>query len=263
MTTPFDRAVGLPSIARGQVRAAGLDGCRAGWIAAFAFGDAVRPAGTGLRLFDDVQRVVSWSDEQAVRPVVAVDVPIGLPATGGLRECDRQARARLGRRWMCVFEVPDRDLIGHEFEAAREIVHRRREARPGEALHVPTRQTVQITDKIRDVDRILCQDPSRERWLFEVHPEVSFRELAGEDLPRKKTAAGKKHRLALLRDRFPDVEKRLCAAPWRRREVAYDDMLDAYIALWSALRFSRGTSHYIELGDGKRDDHRLLERIVV
>jgi predicted RNase H-like nuclease len=244
-----------------QISAAGIDGCRAGWVAAVAFGRIDESARTALQLFADVDQVVSWRSAQRGEPIIAIDVPIGLPRAAGLRECDRQARAALGSRRACVFEVPDRELIGQGFEAARQTVRRRREAQPGKAFRVLTRQAVNIAGRIAEVDRVLCRDRSQERWLVEVHPEVSFRELAGEELPSKKTPAGKKRRLGLLRRQFPDIAREVRAAPWRRGQVAYDDMLDAYAALWSALRFSRGSHR--ELGNGHRDEHGLLERVVV
>ena len=162
---------------------------------------------------------------------------------------------------MCVFEPPDRELFGHDFAAARAIVHARRYTDP--QAHILTQQGVQIMAKIEEVDQVLRADPSRERWLVEVHPELSFRELASGDLPRKKTRAGKDRRLALLRDPFPDVEERLGEAPWRRKEVGYDDLLDAYVSLWSALRFARGAGECLELGGGERDACGLRMRMIV
>jgi predicted RNase H-like nuclease len=240
--------------------AVGLDGCRSGWIAAVAHGPAGSPARTELRRFRDFDQLLAWRDGQSSQPVVAADVPMGLPDRAGLRPCDREARARLGPRWMCVFEAPDRQLFGHDFEAAKAIVHARRGADP--RAHILTRQGVQIMAKIEEVDRVLQADRSRERWLVEVHPELSFRELASDDLPRKKSSAGKHCRLALLRALFRDVDKRLEAAPWPRKEVGYDDILDAYASLWSALRFGRGAADCLELG-GESDACGLIMRMIV
>ena len=152
---------------------------------------------------------------------------------------------------MCVFEPPDRALYGHDFESARAIVWARRADDPEAVFHVLTQQGIQIMSKIEQVDRVLLADPSREAWLIEVHPEVCFLELAQEALPRKKGSAGKKRRLALLQHEFDDIGEQLAAVPWLRKEVAYDDLLDAYVGLWSALRFARG--HHVELGGGETD----------
>lgn len=75
---------------------------------------------------------------------------------------------------------PDRELLGHDFETAREIVRARRAANPRGAFHVLTQQGAHILNKITEVDQILGEKPSRQDWLIEVHPEVSFRELARE-----------------------------------------------------------------------------------
>jgi threonine dehydratase len=241
--------------------ALGLDGCRSGWVAAIAYGRSERPARTELRRFADMGGLLSWRESQASKPIVAVDVPMGLPDYVGLRPCDVEARARLGARWMCVFEPPDRELYGHDFASARELVWARREKDPGAVFHVLTHQGIQIMRKIEDVDRVLLADPTRERWLVEVHPEVSFRRLAQDELPRKKSSAGKKRRLAMLRARFADVDERLDDVPWLRKEVAYDDILDAYVGLWSALRFARGDHE--ELGGGETDSRGLRMRMVL
>jgi predicted RNase H-like nuclease len=245
------------------VAAVGIDGCRAGWIAAFAFGEVPALERTGLCLFYDIRGVVDWHSKQPLGPKVAVDVPMGLPPRVGLRKCDRQARGRLGRRWMCVFEPPDRELFGHDFDSARSLVYARRADDPKASFRVLTQQGAHIMKKIAEVDAVLCEQSSQQEWLIEVHPEVSFRELADEDLPRKKFAAGKQRRHELLRGCFPDIDDRLRSVPWRRRDVGYDDMLDAYVALWSALRFARGRGHYVELGDGERDERDLVMRMVV
>jgi predicted RNase H-like nuclease len=196
------------------VCAGGVDGCSAGWVVALAFGEPHRIARTELRLLADIDALVAWHDADH-EPVVAIDVPIGLPPEVGLRACDRQARERLGRRWMCVFEPPDRGLFGHDFDSARAVVHARRQAEPGKEFHVLTQQGIGIMGKIADVDRIASSDRATERWLIEVHPEVSFRELADDvELPRKSSSGGKKARLALLRPVFPDIEQQLSAASW-------------------------------------------------
>lgn len=146
--------------------------------------------------------------------MVAIDVPIGLPQAVGLRECDREARARLGSRWMSVFEPPDRELFDHDFESARAVVCARRARDPRATFHVLTQQGVHILSKVAEVDEALREEPTRQDWLVEVHPEVSFREQAGEDLPRKKSGAGKARRREFLREQFPDIDVWLKPGRW-------------------------------------------------
>jgi predicted RNase H-like nuclease len=103
--------------------------------------------------------------------------------------------------------------------------------------------------------------PGRADWLIEVHPELSFRTLAGEDLAPKRSPSGAARRRALIAARFPDALQRLDAVRWRRSEVAADDLLDAYAALWTARRVVAGV--HTELGDGARDAYGLPQRIIV
>lgn len=164
---------------------------------------------------------------------------------------------------MSVFAPPDRVLLGHDFASAREIVHRRRSAEPAHEHPVMTHQTMNIAPKVAEADRILRADPRRQRWLLEVSPELSFRVLAGSLLSPKRTPDGARRRRQLIAERFPDAPARLDDVAWPRAEVARDDLLDAYAALWTALRFARGDPSCRELGDGRRDAFGLLQRIIV
>jgi predicted RNase H-like nuclease len=252
-----------------EIVAAGIDGCRAGWVAAIARGDTT----TELRRFADLDAVVRWRERDAGAAVVGVDVPMGLPERAGPRPCDRDARRELGPRWMCVFAPPDRELLGLDFAAAREVVRRRRRADPAGEHPVMTHQTINIAPRIAEADRVLRADPRRQEWLLEVHPELSFRALAGVALAGvalagvalepKRTSRGAARRLALVAGQFPDAPQHLAGRTWPRAEVARDDLLDAYAVLWTALRVARGPGHHRELGDGRRDAHGLRMRVVV
>src|ERR1051326_7714138 len=86
---------------------AGVDGCPAGWMVAL-----VRPRGDEGRL-----RVVPQFAAIATAPeapaVIAVDMPIGLPARigPGGRGPERAVRPLLGARQSSVFPVPSREAI--------------------------------------------------------------------------------------------------------------------------------------------------------
>lgn len=210
----------------------GVDGCRAGWVV--AVGGAT--AGTGptrLLVVPDVRAVL------AIRPsVVGIDIPLGLPASGP-RACDLAARARLGPRRSSVFPAPVRAVLGagDHREAARLST-----AASGRSLSI---QAWNLVPKIGDADRSVAPgDP-----VFEVHPELSFATLAGAPLrTRKRDAAGREERLALLTRPFPDVAERLAARP---TGCAADDVLDAYAVLWTVRRIAAGTAEV--LGDGAVD----------
>jgi predicted RNase H-like nuclease len=87
---------------------------------------------------------------------------------------------------------------------------------------------------------------ARECWIaderiHEVHPELSFRTLAGgEPLPyAKKTWRGQNLRRALLAEAGGIV---LPDALGEADRVPVDDVLDAAVAAWSAHRIARGTA---------------------
>src|SRR5262249_61929142 len=102
---------------------AGVDGCRGGWVVAFA-----RRQSGELRV-----RVVPRFADVLAAPeapaVIAVDIPIGLPETGG-READRIARSFVGMRRSSVFPVPSRRAVYAELgpfsnQQTRYAAHRR------------------------------------------------------------------------------------------------------------------------------------------
>lgn len=173
---------------------------------------------------------------------VALDVPIGLPAAGQ-RRCDRQAHAALGARRSSVFMTPPRHVLEHDRYAAA------RAASPG-----LTAQAFALISRIRDVDTALrAAGPSIHETVIECHPEVSFRELSGIELPRKKSAKGALDRIDVLAAAgLSDVR----AAP---EEAGLDDALDAMACAWTAARWVAGTAQTL---GGEPDALGLPMRIV-
>src|SRR5436853_7771993 len=74
----------------------GVDGCRAGWVAA---------SDRGARVYATFAEIAAQRFE-----LVLIDVPIGL-LEAGPRRCDVQARALLGARRSSVFPAPWRRLL--------------------------------------------------------------------------------------------------------------------------------------------------------
>jgi predicted RNase H-like nuclease len=102
-------------------------------------------------------------------------------------------------------------------------------------------QAFNIVPKIREVDRLMT--PALQHRVYEAHPELAFRALAGHPMHyRKKTVAGREERLRaleqaphrLFRDIRPAVARIL--QEYRRAQVAPDDVLDAYVLVGTALR---------------------------
>ena len=155
----------------------------------------------------------------------------------------------IGSRRSSVFPAPARAVLG---AASYEEALARSRAVTGRGL---SRQTFGILPKIAEVDRLMT--PERQSHLFEVHPEVCFSVLSGHPMSRHKaTPEGHAERLAALRHLFPDVDRALARRPGY---VQPDDILDAYVAAWTARRFLDRT--HLRLG-GDRDRRGLQMEII-
>jgi predicted RNase H-like nuclease len=230
----------------------GIDGCPGGWVAvgrtSAADGHGIR-ARVGERLgellsrFDGVRRV-------------GIDMPIGL-SDAGPRECDQLARARLGARRASVFPAPLRPALGAATHA--EASARSRQC-GGKGISV---QAWHLFAKVREVDDLLAQGRDWRETMVEVHPELSFLALNGDQpLPASKHRIdGLYHRRALVAETFgwPAIESAVAQLAGTR--VKEDDLLDAFAVLWSAERVAAGASVSLP-ADPPRDARGLPMRIV-
>ena len=161
--------------------------------------------------------------------MIGVDIPIGLPVGQG-RPADTAARAFVGsERASSVFStLPAEVLVAPTYAEAAAIAVRIL----GKSL---SRQSYALGDRIFEVAEVVASDDQ----IVEVHPEVSFRALRGEPLRYSKhTWSGIAERRALLTaagillpDDLPGGGR---AAP--------DDVVDAAVAAWSAMRVALGRS---------------------
>ncbi len=151
---------------------AGADGCRAGWVVAFAGMDHDEMRIQVLTKFADI----FVAPEQP--RVVAVDIPIGLPAHIGPngRGPERAVRQLLGERQSSVFAVPSRSAVyAPDFGAACRLA-----LETSDPPKKVSKQLFMIAPKIREVDATLRGAPSMAGCVFEVHPEAAFWRLNGE-----------------------------------------------------------------------------------
>jgi predicted RNase H-like nuclease len=251
--------------------AIGVDGAPAGWVAACLYADAKRREDatvwhTALQLCANIDDLATLRGEAGGSASLAIDVPIGLPPTAGYRACDLKAREILKQvgRASSVFAPPARYMLeaAGDYPAIRALVEEERKRRPN-AKGISS-QSAAIAPKVKEVDAWVRTHRESEGWLVECHPELSWYALsAGEKLLDKRSGSGLMRRLQLVRELFPDAEKRIASFRRPGKQATLSDLLDAYAALSSALAFARGPDAYEELGDGKRDDEKLPMRMVM
>jgi predicted RNase H-like nuclease len=152
---------------------------------------------------------------------ICIDMPTGLPDIE--READKLARKYVGRRGASVFMTPPRAALeAPDYEAAKGIAVQL----TGKKL---TTQAWGLRHNTAEVEEIASCDLR----IREVHPEVSFRTLVGQELGYSKHSwNGQQLRRVALNNAgiaFPDVLS-------EGGDVPVADALDAAVAAWSARR---------------------------
>ena len=172
---------------------------------------------------------------------VFIDIPVGLLDKGpDERSCDKAARKLLGaKRASSVFPAPARQaLAASDYQQALAI---NREA-TGRGL---SQQAWWIVPKIREIDRLLIQQPALQGVLRECHPELCFWALNNQTAMQfnKKKEEGKQERLAVLERFFPQCHELFeqASAEFLRKQVAHDDIIDAMVCAVTAMH---GYGHY-------------------
>jgi predicted RNase H-like nuclease len=215
---------------------AGVDGCRAGWIAAF-----VRPAGDdgSLAVFARFIDVLGAAPAPAI---VAVDIPIGLPERGGHggRAAENFVRPLLGRRQSSVFSIPSRAAV----YATDYLSACRAAIASSDPPRKVSKQLFNIAPKIREVDAVLRNEGGLIERVYEVHPELAFWRLNGErplDQPKKVKGAPFEPGLTLRRKllKAAGLPAALVAAR-APQGAADDDVVDALACATIARRLRVG-----------------------
>lgn len=208
----------------------GVDGCKAGWFAVVETTETAEFSSVVASTFAGLVSLFGRFD------VLAVDIPIGLPDRGS-RVCDVLARRLLGaKRGSSVFPAPIRAVLNATTYADANAIRRTTESKG------MSKQAFEITGKIAEVDDYICSRKQRDCRIYEVHPEVSFMELAGQRAMHhnKKSSEGRDERHRLLSRVFPADALIATRDKHRRKHVAHDDVHDAFVSLWSARRIYEG-----------------------
>lgn len=158
--------------------------------------------------------------------VVAVFTPVGLldsPHPGG-RNCEGAARRLLGwPRAGAIASAPIRTVLEcSRYEEAAEV-------NGGVLSPLVWRQRRHIAEVNRDIA------PYWQRTVFEVHPELSFFQLNGDEPMKysKRSERGRDERRELLSSKFPEVDRILRI---RLPAISEVRLLDAAACLWTARR---------------------------
>ena len=199
----------------------GVDATKKGWVAVVVEDGAFVEA----QPFSTIAELASQRPDVAV---IGVDIPIGLPDSGR-RVADIEARELVGPRRSSVFFTHPQAVIEAEtYAEAREIAKQRF----GAGISA---QAYALRSKILEVDAIAQSD----NRIIEVHPEVSFRELAGTHLLHsKRTWNGQMERRQLLADAEITLPGHLTEAG----DTPVDDVLDAAVCAWTAARYLAGSA---------------------
>ena len=239
---------------------AGVDGCKAGWIAAFADPDFRNdPVIACFSQFADIL------DSGFAPAIVAVDMPIGLPdrILGDGRGPEQAVRSVLGPRRSSVFSMPsrravyavDRAVVGMADVTASHAQACAIARDDSDGRRGFSRQAFMILPKIREIDRLLVGDSALAARVKEVHPEAAFCSMNG-DRPlcfAKKAPEGRAERIALLRAEGLSGAVLAGTPP---KGAGADDALDALAALVVARHILAGRGRPFPDPPG-RDSHGL------
>ncbi len=201
-------------------RVVGVDAAgRHGWVGVLVDDGGVLGARTGA-----LADVVAWAEPV---DVVGVDIPIG-DVPGGVRRAEAAARAFVGPRAASVFSPPPLDVLAATYAEANAALA----ARGAPRL---SRQAWALGPKMLEAAALAATD----RRVHEVHPEVSFRQMAGAPLPwSKRSWNGLMLRRRLLAAAGLALPEELPGAGG----VPADDVVDATAVAWSARRIAAGTA---------------------
>jgi threonine dehydratase len=215
---------------------AGVDGCKAGWIAVIAELEA--RADPRIIIVSRFAELLALPEQPEM---IAVDMPIGLPdqINGAGRGPEQAVRARLGPRKSSVFSIPARTAVyAPDYAEACRLA----------ALHSQppkkiSKQGYFLFPKIIEIDGLLRATPSLCAQVREVHPELAFALMKGAPLTEPKKLKGAVHlagmaeRRALLHAQGWPESLVMAKAP---RGAGADDLLDALACLTVARHMAHG-----------------------
>jgi predicted RNase H-like nuclease len=199
---------------------AGVEPVPGGWL--------VAPGNLqGINLAPQAASVLpSLADVLDYRPaytIVALHAPVGIMENPGeMRECDVEARQRLGRRAGSVVPAPSRALLeAKTYEEARALD--------------PSLDIVRWRSMAKAIEAIREVQSWRQRTVYEVNPELALTTMnEGQPIPYgRRSQLGREARRALVEQKLPGAAGVLAQRPPKVRE---EKLIDALADLWTARR---------------------------
>ncbi|TFG29743.1 MAG: DUF429 domain-containing protein [Promethearchaeota archaeon] len=216
-----------------SIKCIGIDGCQTGWISAYR----QDPIKWKFEIFPTIQEF--WN-KYSYTKLILIDIPIGLRDKGSKpRLCDKAARKFLTRmRSSSIFPTPCRaSLYANTYIEANQINRKF----TGKGL---SKQTWNITGKIREVDNLLRNDAKTSNIFIESHPELCFAALSNGTPMRhyKKSENGIKERLTIIESFCENSHQLLneVIVQFSKEKLSIDDVLDAWVL---AISGSKGRSN--------------------
>jgi predicted RNase H-like nuclease len=239
----------------------GVDGCKNGWL-------GIKISSSKEWEIEVFKKFYTLWQKYQKASLILVDMPIGLKDDDPEeRQCDKEARKKLGqKRGSSVFRVPCRPTIyfyNNNIKYEEVVVFNKRLIGIG-----LSKQTVAIIPKIREIDEFITNEPEARTILREVHPEICFWSLNGQNpaayskTKKEEKKKGLEERLRILKSFFAKAEDIIHEglSKFKRKDVSRDDLLDALAAAVTGLL---GLGNLKTLPDTpERDAHGLPMEMV-
>jgi predicted RNase H-like nuclease len=209
---------------------AGIDGCKGGWLVTKSkcWPCPQRPF---LAICESIEAALDFTGDCER---VVVDIPIGIPSGARIRFCDLEAQKLLGKGSSRVFLAPPREALVSKQPGEFQSVYRHHR---GKGAGLPVWG---ILPKLNEADRLMT--PELQDRIFEFHPELAWKRVAGKLLESKHTKGGLTQRTDIISASVPDLTEVLIWKDKLGKAAAIDDVLDALIGLSVAEDILKNTA---------------------
>ena len=202
----------------------GIDGCRAGWIAA----NIMNNHDLGFHIIENLD---DGYLKQSNLSHIGIDIPLEL-AFSGNRPAETEARTLLKKRACTIFSPPTLKALSEKnYIDACDVNFQ-------ECGRRISKQSWNLFPKIKEAQKFVENNLISKLEVFEIHPELSFMAMNDMNLieASKKTEIGKKIRIKLIQKFFPSFSFESVRDQYKKYQVHDDDILDSISIVWSTQR---------------------------